>query len=52
MISTFDFQIKCQDERQYADFHTQPPGSVLIKQTKSELMATNGFLHKRSSGLK
>lgn len=31
---------------------SQPPGYVLIKQTKSELIATHDFLHKRSSGLK
>lgn len=31
---------------------SQPPGYVLIKQTKSELIGTHGFLHKRSSGLK
>lgn len=35
-----------------ADFSSQPPGYVLIKQTKSELIATHSFLHKRSSGLK
>lgn len=50
MILTFDFQIDCQDEHQYADFlHNLQ--AILIKQTQSELIATHAFLHKRSSGM-